>query len=375
MLAYDVPMSILSVNAGSSSLKVALFTAERPPRRLRALSAERIGKGGPRDHVAALGTLLASLDMAEVSAVGHRLVHGGPRLDRAMRIDQPVLDELKQLSALDPNHLPAELAVIESLRRERPSLPQVACFDTAFHRTLPRVAQLLPIPRRYQAQGIRRYGFHGLSYAFLMEELGRLGAAGGRVILAHLGAGASLAAVLDGRCVDTTMAFTPTAGIMMGTRTGDLDPGVLVHLARSEGLTAAALDELVNAQSGLLGVSELSADVRDLLAREASDPRAADALALFCQGVKKAIGALAAVLGGVDTLVFAGGIGEHAAPLRARSLEGLGHLGIALDGARNDASAAVISLAGSPCTVHIIHTDEESMIARETLDVLQGGTP
>ena len=364
-------MSILCVNAGSSSLRLAIYTAERPTRRLRARSAERIGAGGPRDHVEALAALLASLDGERLTAVGHRIVHGGPALDRAQRIDERVLDELKRLAAIDPTHLPAEIAVVEAVRRQRPSLPQVACFDTAFHRAMPRVAQLLPIPRRYQAAGMRRYGFHGLSYAYLMQELERLGAASGRVILAHLGAGASLAAVLDGRCLDTTMSFTPSSGVVMGTRTGDLDPGLLVHLMRSERLSADAVDELVNQHSGLLGVSESSADMRDLLAREAGDPRAAEAIELFCHSVKKSIGALAAVLGGVDTLVFAGGIGEKAAPVRARICSGLQHLGIALDDARNAVHAPLLSAGKSACTVRIIPTDEELMIARETLAVLE----
>jgi acetate kinase len=366
---------ILCLNAGSSSLKLARFTAERPPRRIQSAAAERIGAGGARDHVEALRQLLAGHGDLAVSAVGHRVVHGGAHLDRARLIDDRVLDELRRLSAVDPTHLPAEIAVIDAVRRERPALPQVACFDTAFHATMPRIAKLLPIPRRYEAAGLRRYGFHGLSYAYLMQELERLGAARPRVILAHLGAGASLAAVRDGRCVDTTMSFTPASGVVMATRSGDLDPGLIVHLLRTEGLSADALDELVSRRSGLLGVSETSADMRDLLRREAADARAADAIAIFCHSIRKAIGALAAVLGGVDTLVFAGGIGEHAAPVRARIADGLGHLGIALDETRNAASAPVISAVDSACTVHIIPTDEESMIARETLAVLDEASP
>jgi acetate kinase len=248
-------------------------------------------------------------------------------------------------------------------------VPQVACFDTAFHSDLPPVARLLPIPRRYAERGVRRYGFHGLSYSYLMAELERLAgkaAAAGRVILAHLGNGASMAAVHAGRSIDTSMAFTPAAGLVMGTRSGDLDPGLVAYLARADGVDAAAFDALVNGESGLLGLSETSSDVRDLLAREAGDRRAAEALAVFCYQAKKWIGALSAALGGLDTLVFAGGIGEHAAPLRARICDGLAFLGLAIDPARNATDAAVISSDTSRVTVRVIPTDEELWIARET---------
>jgi acetate kinase len=268
--------------------------------------------------------------------------------------------------------MPAEIALIEAFARHYPTVPQVACFDTAFHADLPRAAQLLPIPRRYAEQGVRRYGFHGISYAYLLRELERIAgsaAAHGRVLLAHLGNGASMAAVRGGRCIDTTMAFTPAAGLVMGTRSGDLDPGLAAYLARTEGCTAAQFDTLVNRESGLLGLSETSADVRDLLARRAGDVRAAEALAVFCRQAMKWIGALAAVLGGLDTLVFAGGIGEHAGALRAEICAGLGHLGIELDAARNDANAAVISSAASRATVRVIPTDEELFIAGATSEL------
>jgi acetate kinase len=385
---------ILTLNAGSSSLKFAVFTPGPPVRKLLSGAVARIGLPGATlaidagaapeghdvdapDHATALEALLTALEprypLMRAVAAGHRVVHGGPRYDRAQRVTPAVLDELRRLSPLDVDHLPAEIAIVEALRRRAPELAQVACFDTAFHRTMPRVARLLAIPRRYEAEGVRRYGFHGLSYAFLVEELERVagaGAARGRVVLAHLGSGASLCAVLDGCSVDTTMGFTPTSGIAMGTRSGDLDPGVLLHLMRSERMGADALDDLLNRRSGLLGISETSPDMRDLLAREADDPRAADAVALFCQQAKKAIGALAATLGGVDTLVFSGGIGALAAPVRARVAAGLEHLGIQLDGARNDAGAPVVSTDASRCTVRVVRTDEESIIARETLLVL-----
>jgi acetate kinase len=246
-------------------------------------------------------------------------------------------------------------------------LEQIACFDTAFHKTMPSVAQLLPIPRRFQQKGLRRYGFHGLSYYFLLEELGRLAgpeAAAGRVILAHLGNGASMAAVRGGKCLDTSMAFTPAAGLVMSTRSGDIDPGVVSFLMSQEKVTVPQFDRMMNHESGLLGVSETSSDMRDLLAREAEDSRAAEAVALFCQQAKKFIGAYAAILGGLDTLVFAGGIGEHAAPIRARICAGLEFLGIDFDQERNQANPDVISTDSSRTTVRVIRTDEELMIAR-----------
>jgi acetate kinase len=386
---------LLTINAGSSSLKVALFTASRPPERVLSASVSRIGlaEGSLRvapaaapaamhtldapDHSSALASVITALEphggTERLSAVGHRIVHGGPSYDRARLITPDVLAELRRLRPLDPDHLPAEIAIVEAMSSQMPELPQVACFDTAFHRTMPRVARLLALPRRFQADGVERYGFHGLSYEFLIAELARVAgkdAAQGRVVLAHLGSGASLAALRGGHCVDTTMGFTPTSGIMMGTRSGDLDPGVLLYVLRKEGASADALGELVNRRSGLLGVSESSSDMRDLLALEATDPRAADAIELFCHQARKAIGALATTTGGLDTLVFSGGIGERAAPVRARIARGLEHLGIQIDPALNDACAAVISPGGSACTVRVIRTDEESVIARETLDVL-----
>jgi acetate kinase len=263
--------------------------------------------------------------------------------------------------------------LIEAIIRRYPSLPQVACFDTSFHHGLPRVASLLPIPRRYEAHGLRRYGFHGLSCAFLMRELVRIGKpeeASGRVILAHLGNGASLTAVYRGRSVETTMGFTPTSGLPMSRRSGDLDPGIIAYLARTEGMDVERFHQMVNSESGLLGVSELSPDMRDLLAREASDPKAADAVALFCYHVKKAIGALAATLGGLDSLVFSGGIGEHAAPIRERICEGLDFLGVTVDPQRNQAGEPVLSKPCGPVTVRMIPTDEESEITRSVHELL-----
>ena len=308
-----------------------------------------------------------------LTAVGHRVVHGGPKYYKPQRITAEMVTELKQLSPFDPDHMPEEILLTEAFHRRFPDLPQVACFDTAFHHDLPRVAQMLPIPRRYEAQGVRRYGFHGLSYEFLMEELARLAGpdvAQGRVILAHLGNGASLAAVLDGKSVDTSMSFTPTAGVPMSTRTGDLDPALVWYLARTEKMSAKQFNHMVNFQSGLLGISETSSDMRDLLEHETQDVRAAEAIALFCYQVKKWIGSFAAVLGGIETLVFAGGIGENAPAVRARICDGLGFLGIELEEKQNEANEGVISAASSRVVVRVIRTNEEQIIAKTVCQVL-----
>jgi acetate kinase len=312
--------------------------------------------------------------LAAVSAIGHRVVHGGLRYHTTQRVTDEMIAELRHFSPFVPDHLPSGIMLLETIGRECPRVPQVACFDTAFHRDLPRVAKLLPIPRRYDAEGIQRYGFHGLSYAYLMEELERVAggaAAQGRVVLAHLGNGASMAAVRGGKCLDTTMAFTPTAGLVMSTRPGDLDPGLFTYLARVKGMTGEQFHQMINKQSGLLGVSETSPDIRDLLAREGADVRAAEAVALFCYQAKKWIGALAAALGGLDTLVFAGGIGENRAVVRARICDGLDFLGVELDPARNEAHAPVITRDGSRAVVRVMRTDEELYIAREVMKHLE----
>jgi acetate kinase len=310
----------------------------------------------------------------QLSAVGHRVVHGGPKYSKSQRITAEMIEELHQLQSFDPEHLPEEILLTEAFHQHFPDLPQIACFDTAFHHDMPRVAKLLPIPRRYEAQGVQRYGFHGLSYEFLMGELARLagvGAAQGRVILAHLGNGSSLAAVHEGKSIDTSMGFTPTAGIPMSTRSGDLDPGLVWYLARTEGFDAKKFNEMVNFHSGLLGVSESSSDIRDLLDRERQDVRAAEAIALFCYQIKKWIGAFAAALGGLDTLIFAGGIGEHAPTIRSRICEGLRFLGIEFEERLNEANEGVISAAASRVVVRVIPTDEEWMIAHTVKKILQ----
>ena len=390
---------ILTINGGSSSIKFALFEAGDSLRRVLEGVIERIGlpeatlrvKGSNAadsfsrlvtapDHRAAVGTLMDWIEERGVherlSAVGHRVVHGGPQYSSPQRITAEMTEELRRLSPFDPEHLPEEILLTEAFSRRFPDLPQVACFDTAFHHDLPRVARLLPIPRRYEAQGVRRYGFHGLSYAYLIEELARLGdpaATTGRVILAHLGNGASLAAVRDGKSVDTSMSFTPTAGLPMSTRSGDLDPGLVWYLTRTEHMSAKQFNEMVNFQSGLLGVSETSSDMRDLLERETRDVRAAEAVALFCYQVKKWIGAFAAALGGLDTLVFAGGIGENAPTVRARICDGLGFLGIELEEKRNAGNEGVISTPTGRVAVRVIRTDEARMIAQMVCRVLHLG--
>ncbi len=393
------PFSVLAINSGSSSLRFTLFKAGASLAQILTGKFERIGlpdaglsftgvlanqsderRIDAPNHVACVPLLVELLEKKAgdnaVSAIGYRVVHGGPRYREPQRVDEAMLDELRRISSFAPNHLPSAIALMENFAAKFPQVPQIACFDTAFHHTMPRVATLLPIPRRYAAAGVRRYGFHGLSYEFLMEELARLGdpaAKKGRVILAHLGNGASLAAVRDGRCIDTSMGFTPTAGLVMSSRSGDLDPGLVSYLARTEQMSATQFQKMVNHESGLLGVSETSSDMRDLLEHEAQDLRAAEAVALFCYQAKKWIGAYAAALGGLDTLVFAGGIGENAPLVRARICEGLGFLGIELDEMRNAVTEPVISAEAGRVTVRVIPTNEELMIARSVCRILKPG--
>jgi acetate kinase len=308
-----------------------------------------------------------------IGAIGHRIVNGGPRFHEPQTITEALLDELRRISAYAPEHLPAEIALVDLFAERMPGLPQMACFDTAFHRGMPRVAKILPIPRRYQVDGVERYGFHGLSYTYLMEELARVAgaeAALGRVVLAHLGNGASLAAVRDGKGIDTSMGFTPAAGVPMSTRSGDLDPGLVAYFAQTENMSAQQFHKMVNHESGLLGVSETSSDLRDLLEKEDTDIRAAEAVAMFCYQVKKTIGAFAAALGGLDAVVFTGGIGENSAEIRSRICEGLGFLGIQFDEMLNTAGAAVISADVSRVAVRVIPTDEDVVIARAVYDIL-----
>ncbi len=392
-------MSVLAINAGSSSIRFADFAVDAGVARLRGGKIDRIGHGNAQltvdapagaaaTRVAVDGSSFsAALDglmkwfaaqewIGEIEAVGHRVVHGMEHTapERATR---ELLEKLKRLGSLDPEHIPQEIEIAETFGARFPKIPQILCFDTEFHRDLPTRSKLLPIPRRYFSAGIRRYGFHGLSYTYLMQELARLGdpcALRGRVILAHLGSGASLAAVRDGRCIDTTMGFTPTGGLMMGTRSGDLDPGVLLYLAGEQGMSVADLRHMLNHESGLMGVSELSADVRDLLDRERADSHAAEAIELFCHLAKKAVASFAGALGGLDALVFTGGIGENSPQIRARICLDLGFLGIALSESRNAQNAPLISdEQGSTVGVRVIRTDEEWVIARLAARVLGMG--
>jgi acetate kinase len=398
------PHCLLTINGGSSSIRFALFSAGVELRRLMSGRIERIGLSGSTlrsvgadpaqqetqpmptgDHQSAATALLdwlgARVERGTLVAIGHRIVHGGPDGNEPQRLTPELLARLKALKALDPEHLPLELGIVEAMQARYPGVAQLACFDTAFHRDLPRVARLLPIPRRYEAAGVRRYGFHGLSYEYLLGELARLNqeeVASGRLILAHLGNGSSMTAVHRGRSIDTTMAFTPAAGLPMSTRSGDLDPGLGSYLARTEAMSAAQFARMTTRESGLLGLSETSADMRDLLGHEASDVRAREAVELYCYQVRKQIGAYAAALGGMDALVFTGGVGENAPSIRARICEGLSFLGILVDPRRNAVNAALISSDSARVKLRVIATDEELVIARavqRALPAIRGPDP
>lgn len=387
--------NILTINGGSSSIKFALYTTGEQIKRIFHGEIERIGLHGTtltfkgltqsekgsqsieaRDHKSAVNSLIDWLEEQEefssVRAVGHRVVHGMNHIEPET-ITQELLDELHRIAPYDPDHLPREIELIEVFRKRHPKLPQVACFDTSFHRTMPRVAKLLPIPRHFDEKGIQRYGFHGLSYSYLIGELANVAgekASKGRVILGHLGSGASLAAVRNGKSIDTSMGFTPVGGIPMGTRPGDLDPGVAWYIMKSEKLTPKQFNKLINHESGLLGISETSSDMQDLLVKENDDVRAEEAVALFCYQAKKWIGSFAAALGGLDTLVFAGGIGEKSPVIRSRICEGLKFLGIELEEKQNLTNAPVISTKNGSTVVRVIHTDEEWMIAKTVIHII-----
>jgi acetate kinase len=387
---------ILTLNGGSSSIRFAIYQTDLPLKRGLHGKVDRIDLSGTEllfhesdgtpqvrrtfvasEHQTATNLLMDWLEehqnFKSLRAVGHRVVHGMQHT-APERITQGLIDELERNKPYDCEHLPRELELMKLILLRHPHIPQVACFDTAFHHDMPLVAKLLPIPRRYMALGVQRYGFHGLSYTYLMEELARLGdpaVTKGRVILAHLGNGASLAAVRDGRSIDTSMGFTPTAGLVMSTRSGDLDPGLLSFLSRSEKMTPTQFDRMVNQESGLLGISETSSDMRDLLALEADDTRAAEAVELFCYQAKKWIGSFAAALGGLDTLVFAGGIGENSAVTRERICRGLAFLGVQIDHDLNATNQPLISPSQGRVRVWVIPTDEELMIARSVMKCIR----
>jgi acetate kinase len=389
--------SVLTVNSGSSSLKFALYKMGEPEERVLGGEIERIGLRASAfhitdahgetlldrnidlpDHDAAVNTLFGWLKNHtqddRLGAVGHRVVHGGLRYSRPHLINPKLVDDLRALIPLAPEHLPHELKAIRAVSRSFIGLKQVACFDTAFHRHMPRLAQMYALPRSLWREGLTRFGFHGLSYEYILSDLkNEAGSeiAGGRVIIAHLGNGASLAAIHGGQCVDTTMGFTPTGGLMMGTRSGDLDPGVLIYLLQEKGWSPSVLGDMLNRRSGLLGVSGVSGDMKDLLQRRSEDPHAAEAVDLFCYQARKFLGSLVSVMGGMDTLVFTGGIGEKASFIRWRICGDLGFLGIDLDPVRNEAHAPVISRDESTTTVRVMETNEELMVARHTRDLLR----
>jgi acetate kinase len=387
--------NILTINGGSSSIKAAVYKLQKDPERILSCQLERMGLGNPvlvftdpENHqkkslpvkasnmTEALDVLMKWLEekksFNDLAAIGHRIVHGMEHTNAEL-ISELLLAELGNNIPYDPDHLPVEIALINAFRKKVPSLPQVACFDTAFHNTMPGIAKLLAIPRRFEREGIRRYGFHGLSFSYLMEELGRLdepAVKNRKIILAHLGNGASLAAVRNGSCIDTSMGFTPSSGLMMGTRPGDLDPGIGSIIMKKESLTPDGYNALINHSCGLLGVSETSSDMQDLLGKESKDIRASEAVSLFCYQVKKWIGSYTAVLGGLDTIVFSGGIGENSATVRSRICEGLQFMGIELNEKQNESCAKVVSSEKSIVKVYVIPTDEELMIAKMVSRVL-----
>jgi len=386
---------LLTINCGSSTVKFALYFVDDLVDAVIEGQLEGIGTDAGRltfkasdepqplncrDHATAAGALIEWLserhDAGMLAGIGHRIVHGMQHTQPQF-ITPELMEDLKSISVYDPEHLPMEIAWIEALQRQFPDTPQIACFDTGFHDTIPRIARQLSLPRTYFDKGIRRYGFHGLSYAYLLRELIRTAgqdAGHGRIIMAHLGNGASLAAIRGGQCIDTTMAFTPAAGIPMSTRTGDIDPGVAWYLLQMEQMSAKQFSELVNHKSGLLGISETTGNVRELLKICKDDPRAAEAIDVFCYQIKKQIGALAAALGGLDTLIFSGGIGEHLSEIRRRICRDLEFLGVDLDDDCNDAGDPVISRRAGKVAVRVMATNEQVMIARATAEILEEAT-
>ncbi len=381
---------LLTVNAGSSSVKFTVFGAGNTNTEVFHASVENIGQSSSRSmvngvvesvnvatHAIAASLLIDALvkeiPLSSIVAVGHRIVHGGPDHYRPQLVTPQLLKDLQGLTAFDPEHLPAQLSLIKTFLQQLPSVVQVVCFDTAFHHDLPAPARLLPIPRHFAAAGIRRYGFHGLSYDFIVTELRRVEgdvAAMGKVIIAHLGSGASLASLKDGKSVDTTMGMTPASGIPMSTRSGDLDPGLVLYLQQTQGYSPDRFNHMVNFESGLLGISETTADMKKLLEIEDRDERAREAIELFCYQVRKSIGGLAASLGGLNTLVFTGGMGENAPKIRAKICEGLEFLGVELDETQNKQGARLISARTSRTGVHVIHTNEAVTIARQTSEII-----
>ncbi|NOK18969.1 acetate/propionate family kinase [Corallococcus carmarthensis] len=388
------PGAVLVINSGSSSLKFGLYVEQDGQEVVRFKgSASHIGaeqgrlvvKDGAGKQVRAVDVRhpsqedalrdavrhLKELGGARPQAIGHRVVHGGPHLRQHQALTPEVMKALEEATHFAPLHIPAALRLIRAAERESPGVPQFVCFDTAFHATMPEAASTFPLPRSVRDQGVQRYGFHGLSYESIVARL--VPQVPARTVVAHLGNGASLVALERGRSVDTSMGFTPTAGIPSGTRTGDVDPGVLLFLMRTSGMDADALETLVNRDSGLRGLSEGTSDMQ-ALTRDAAAGNAAAALAVdvFTRSIAKTVGAYAAVLGGLDLLVFTGGIGENSARVRQGVCAMLGHLGIQLDAQRNEASAELVTTEASPRPVRVLPSDEEVQIARHTRRLLRG---
>ncbi len=387
--------SILTVNGGSSSIKFSAFEIEDTPTQIFHGQIENIGTQNARlthtnsitretevytieapDYASAANILADHLIKQKnsilIKAIGHRIVNGMAHTEPEEITDE-LIKELKAIITYDPDHLPGEIALIEIFRKQYPVAKHIACFDTSFHATMPQVATWISIPRKYHAKGIRRYGFHGLSYAYLIDELKQLSGeatANGRIIIAHLGNGASLAAIKNGKSQDTSMGFTPTSGLPMSTRSGDLDPGVALYLMEVDKLNPKEFNKLINHESGLLGISELSSDMRELLRHQHDNKSASEAIELFCYQAKKWIGSFAAVLGGVDTLIFSGGIGENAPEVRTRICEGLQFLGIEVSEEKNNKNETIISPKDSAVSVRVMKTNEELMIARLVFMVL-----
>src|SRR5271163_2060301 len=386
---------VLTMNRGSATLKSTLYEVGGRAGVLASISVAYSDSSGARLKIAdangatlldssvkgtnsnaALQAMFAWLDkhqyLSGLKATGHRLVHGGARYTEPQRITPKFLTALEKLVPLDPDHLPAAIKGIKFVAKKFPKLAQVACFDTAFHSSLPTVANMYALPRRLYDEGVRRYGFHGLSFEYIVGELRKLDAklAAGRVIIAHLGSGASIVALQDGKSIDTSMGFTPLEGLVMSARSGDVDPGLLLYLLAQKKMSAKAAAALLNKQSGLLGISDTTGDMRALLEKAKKDPHAAEAVDLFCYRAKKYIGAYAAALQGLDALVFTGGIGERAPAIRANICTNLEFLGIYLDAAHNQANAPVISAANSRVNVRVIQTNEDLMIVQHVVAVL-----
>jgi acetate kinase len=400
-MSMTAESNILTVNSGSSSIKFALYRMGRDEQVIFSGSLGGIGAGSgvfrvkdgtgkdlldktlhTPSHTEALREITAWLktktEAEQLDAVGHRLVHGGSRFSKTHLITPEMMETLEELIPYAPDHLPHEIRAIRGFMDAYPEAGEIACFDTAFHRTMPAIARIFALPGDLMRHGVLRYGFHGLSYEYILGELRKEAGqdvAAGRIIMAHLGNGASMAAVKDGRSLDTTMGFSPAGGLVMSTRSGDLDPGVLLYLFKEKGLDVPAVNHMVNKEGGLLGVSGISPDMQELLGEEARDARAARAVELFCYQAKKFLGALAAVLGGLDTLIFTGGIGEKASSIRGRICGNMEFLGILLDQGLNETNSSVISGQDSPVTVRVMKTNEELMIARHTRDILVGSLP